>query len=561
MPWKPSVEGEVPTLGYGVLDWISEMLAAPDRAEYEPFVPYREQEDFILRWYALDPTTGRRKFNRGVLGRARGWGKSPLLAALACAEALGPVVFAGWDADGQPVGKPWAEVRTPVIQLAAVSEEQVRNTWAPVLEMLRAEAPVHSYVPQLDVMDTFINLPNRGRMSAITSSARTVKGARAVFAVLDQSEEWVPSNGGVRLANTMRANAAKVGGTTLESPNAYIPGENSVAEQSAAYWSAIREGRAKDDGLLYDHREAPPETDMSDRQSLIDGLRVAYGDSSAHPGGCVIHDEPCSPGHVDLDRLVATIWDPAQDVQQSRSDFLNQITHASDSWVSQQEWAACFDGTKVVEPGDVVVLGFDGSRGRLRGKADATALIGCRVSDGHLFEVGVWEQRDGEKDWSPPVVQIDAAVRSAFDNWTVVGFYADPSGWTEHVARWEAAYGRRLKVKGTAKNPMMVWPNGKSSAVVEHVERLYQAIVTSGEAKAQELEPELTHDGTFALTRHVTNARRRKTRTGYLLYKAYPDSPDKIDAAYAAVMAWKARLDALALGMDKPLRRGSATFV
>src|SRR5690606_27791483 len=160
------------------------------------------------------------------------------------------------------------------------------------------------------------------------------------------------SNGGVRLANTMRANAAKVGGTTLESPNAYIPGEDSVAEQSAAFWSAIREGRAKDDGLLYDHREAPGETDMSDRESLIEGLRFAYGCSSGHPDGCVLpHDPPADfhRGHVDLDRLVSTIWDPAQDVQQSRSDFLNQITHASDAWIPRPDWLACQDLTKTVD--------------------------------------------------------------------------------------------------------------------------------------------------------------------------------------------------------------------
>lgn len=474
-------------------------------------------------------------------------GKSPLLAALACAEACGPVVFDGWDAEGQPVGKPWAEVRTPVVQLAAVSEEQVRNTWAPVLEMMRAEAPIHDHVAELDVMDTFINLPNRGRMSAITSSARTVKGARAVFAVLDQSEEWIPSNGGVRLANTMRANAAKVGGTTLESPNAYIPGENSVAEQSAAYWSSIREGRAKDDGLLYDHREAPPDTDMSDRESLIAGLRVAYGDSSGHKDGCVIHDEPCSPGHVDLERLVATIWDPAQDVQQSRSDFLNQITHASDSWISQPEWAACLDLDAVVADGESIVLGFDGSRGRAKGKADATALIGCRVSDGLLFEVRVWEQPDGPagKDWSPNPIEVDAAVRGAFERWRVVGFYADPSGWTEHIAKWEAQFGRRLKVRATQGEPISVWPRGKTSQVGHAVDAFYGAVV-NGEAR---------HDGAPALSRHILNARRRPTRTGYLIFKAYPDSPDKIDAAYAAVMAWKARLDAVAAGVTTTKQR------
>ncbi|MBM4498245.1 hypothetical protein GS982_02240 [Rhodococcus hoagii] len=539
MPWKPSVPGEIPTLGYEVLDWISDMLAAPDRADYEPFVPYREQEDFILRWYALDPVTGRRTYNRGVLGRPRGWGKSPLLAALACVEALGPVVPAGWDANGQPVGRPWADLRTPLVQLAAVSEDQTRNTWAPVLEMLREEAPVHDHVRGLDPMESFVALPNRGRMEQVTSSARTIKGARAVFAVLDQSEEWVASNGGIRLANTMRANAAKVGGTTLESPNAFIPGEGSVAEESAAFWAAIREGRSRDDGLLYDHREAPADTDMTDRESLIAGLRVAYGDSSKDPGGCVIHDDPCPPGHVDLDRLVATIWDPAQDVQQSRSDFLNQITHASDSWISSPEWAAREDLTTSVQPGDTIVLGFDGSKGRNRGKADATALVGFRVSDGHALapDSWVWEQPSGPagRDWVPDAYAVDAAVRSAFETYRVVGFYADPSGWTEHVAKWEAAFGRRLKVKASQQNPIAAWPRGKDSRVTEYVERFRAAVVNG----------ELTHDGGSSLTRHVLNARRRSVRSGYLIYKAYPDSPDKIDAAYAAVMAWKARLDAV----------------
>ncbi len=65
---------------------------------------------------------------------------------------------------------------------------------------------------------------------------------------------------------------------------------------------------------------------------------------------------------------------------------------------------------------------------------------------------------------------------------------------------------------------------------------------------------EVTHDGSAALTRHVLNARRRATRTGYLLYKAHPESPDKIDAAYAAIMAWKARLDAVSAGLGA--RRG-----
>ncbi len=448
-------------------------------------------------------------------------------------------MFDGWDADGQPVGKAWASIKTPLVHIAAVSEEQTRNTWQPLLEMLR-EGPVIDEYPGLEPMDSFVNLP-RGQIRQITASARTVKGAPATFAVLDQTEEWVPSNGGKRLAQTIRTNTAKNGGRTLESPNAYIPGENSVAEGSAAYWSSIREGRVKNDGLLYDHREAPAETDMSDRESLVAGLRYTYGDSSAHPDGCIIHDPPCAPGHAELEPLVQTIWDPETDVQVARSDFLNQITHASDSWVSSPEWASRMDLDKVVEHGDTVVLGFDGSRGRNRGRADATALVGCRVSDGHMFEIRVWEQPAGPtgKDWTPSVIEVDAEVRRAFDTWKVVGFYADPSGWTSQVASWEAKFGKHLKVKATRDAPVSAWPRGKDSRVTEYVERFHAAVVND----------EMTHDGSSALTRHMLNARRRTTRTGYLIFKAYPDSPDKIDAAYAAVMAWKARLDAVSQGI------------
>ncbi|MFD8088620.1 terminase [Streptomyces malaysiensis] len=520
----------MPTLGFEVIDWISAMLAAPDRGDYEPFLLYPEQEDFVLRYYELNPRTGKRRFRRGVISRPRGWGKSPFLAALAIVEALGPVVPDGWDAEGQPVGKPWSEVRTPLVQIAAVSETQTKNTWAPLLEML--QGPVMDEFPGLEPLDTFVNLP-RGRIEPITSSARTVKGNKPVFAVLDQTEEWVRSNRGNRLAETMRINAAKVGGTTIESPNAFIPGEGSVAEESAAFWAKIREGRARDDGLYYDHREAPPETDMTDRDSLIAGLAYTYGDSADRNGG-----------HVDLDTLVATIWDPGTDPQTARADFLNQITHASDSWISQPEWAGVAAADKVVGRGEEVVLGFDGSRKRNRGVTDATALVGCRVSDGHLFLVGCWEQPDGPfgQDWQVPTVEVLAAVEDAFREYKVVGMYADPARWESHVAKWEADHGRRLKVKASANHPVEWWmTGGRSTFIVRALEKFRSSVV----------DGELTHDGSSVLTRHILNARRRSSRTGIQVMKEHPDSPNKIDAAVAAVLAWQCRVDAMAKGLGK----------
>lgn len=530
MPWKPPEPGAVPTLGFEVIDWITEYLAAPDRGDYEPFLLYPEQEDFVLRYYEINPATGKRRFRRGVISRPRGWGKSPFLAALAIVEALGPVVPGGWDSQGQPVGKPWSEVRTPLVQIAAVSETQTKNTWSPLLEML--QGPVIDAYPGLEPLDTFVNLP-RGRIEPITSSARTVKGNKPVFAVLDQTEEWVRSNRGNRLAETMRINAAKIGGTTIESPNAFIPGEGSVAEESAAFWAKIREGRARDDGLYYDHREAPPETDMADRVSLLSGLSYTYGDSADRNGG-----------HVDLDTLVATIWDPSTDPQTARADFLNQITHASDSWISQPEWAGVAAADKVVGRGEEIVLGFDGSRRRNRGVTDATALVGCRVSDGHLFLLGCWEQPDGPfgQDWQVPTIEVLATVEDAFREYKVVGMYADPARWESHVAKWEADHGRRLKLKSSTQHPIEWWmTGGRSNQIVRALEKFRSSVV----------DGELSHDGSSVLTRHILNARRRESRSGIQIMKEHPDSPKKIDAAIAAVLAWQARVDAMAKGLGR----------
>ena len=282
-------------------------------------------------------------------------------------------------------------------------------------------------------------------------------------------------------------------------------------------------------------------------------MRISYGDSADDNGGW-----------VNLDRIIAEYWDADTDPQDARRYFLNQLTHASDSWVSQVEWSKIraeylpegvepdpAEPLKIrpLRPGDAITVGFDGSMGRVQGKADATALIGCRINDGHLFTIGVWEGEIRDRKWAPPVEEIDATVRDTFRKYRVMAMYCDPSGWVEHVAKWEKDFGRGLKVKCTLANPMMAWPKGKGVNVVEHVERLRHAIVVSGQKSLDGvIKPEVTHDGSLPLTRHVLNARMRPATRGYLIYKAYPESPQKIDAAYASIMAYKARLDCVARG-------------
>ena len=546
MGWRPQFEGDVPTLGYQAIDWIHEYLAMPDSADEEPLRLTLEQQFFIKRFYELDPTTGRRKIHRGVISRPRGWGKSPFAGAMCLLEALGPVKFDGWDADGQPVGVSWKEGtgRNPIVQVAAVSEDQAQNTWSAVKEMAQTDSLFDDY-EGLEVFDGRILLPYGGHISPISASSASVKGARAVFAVLDQTEEWTPGNGGVRLASTMRSNAAKLGGTTLETPNAFIPGRNSVAESSAAYWSTIESGSAKDDGLLYDHREAPPDTDMSDEESLVSGLRVAYGDASAHPDGCVIHDPPCKPGWVEFDPIKSIVWDLSTDPQVARSDFLNQITHASDSWLSQPDVKAIVATSKCLQQGDSIVLGFDGSRGRARGNPDATALVAARLDDKFITEIKIWEKGANDpQDWQPSLLDVQSTIDWCFKQYNVVGFYADPSGWQSQVAEWEAKYRRKLRLRASRDSPIAAWPRSKTSAVTEWVDTFRQAVWHS----------EVSIGNSPQLVRHLLNARMRPTRTGYLLYKSYPDSPDKIDGAYASMLAFRAMTEAISVGLTPKKR-------
>jgi hypothetical protein len=543
MPWKPADGDLFPSLGWHVADQMAEFLAAPGKPDYEPFEVTREQLEFLVRLYELDPSTGRRVKHRCVLQRPRGWGKSPFLAAIGIAEGLFEVVFDGWDAFGQPVAKPWRDILTPRVIVTAVSEDQAMNTWAPLLEMLREGPAIDEF--DIEPLESFVNLP-KGKIEMRTSSARTVKGIPGqVAAIMDQTEEWVKSNGGIALAQNLRNNATKTNGLTLESPNAFTPGERSVAESSEKFWQNIKSGKYKNlekiRSLLYDHREAPAVTDIASYESLVEGLRFAYGDSSDHADGCVIHTPPCAPGWAPIERTALDFFDTSNDPQKMRADFLNQITHATNAFVSQPELRAIVDGEKVISKSEPITLGFDGSEGRKDSHiADSTVLIGFSIAQQHFFKIGVWEQPDGPagEGWRPPVLEVEAAVADTFRKFNVVGMYADPSaGWAGQVKTWEADHIKELKVKLSAQEPMK-WRQKDVSRTCDAFANLHSAIVAG----------DVTYDGSKELTAHLLNARRDPRRSGYVLIKPDDDQDySKVDAAWGMAFAHAAGVDGAAL--------------
>jgi phage terminase large subunit-like protein len=191
-------------------------------------------------------------------------------------------------------------------------------------------------------------------------------------------------------------------------------------------------------------------------------------------------------------------------------------------WVAGDDWHAAAREDRIAED-EPITLGFDGSR-----YGDATALVACRLSDGLLQPLGVWEQRPDVEDWEVPTGEVDAAIAEAMERYRVVRGYFDPPLWQSEIDGWAREYGETAVMRYHTSRSRM-------QAATER----FRTDLVAGT---------VIHTGEETLTQHVLNAQVRETRGGYWLAKSRPGSPDKIDAAVAAVLAYEARADALTAG-------------
>ncbi|OEV28689.1 hypothetical protein AN220_00645 [Streptomyces nanshensis] len=262
--------------------------------------------------------------------------------------------------------------------------------------------------------------------------------------------------------------------------------------------------------MLYDCVEAPGTvTIKSTDEQIRAALKISYGDSS----------------WVDVNSILAAIRDPRTPEHDSYRFYFNQIKESIDTWITSDIWADRVDITLPVRKGDQIAIGFDGSL-----YDDTTAMIGCRLTDGKLFVIGVWNPADnnGEVD----VGAVDTAMRNAMKEYRVAWVYADPYYWQDVIDRWSVAFGEKIVFK---------FPTNRVKAMAEAVERFHTATVTG----------QLIHDGDTVLAWHIGNALTKETPQGLILRKDKPKSKNKIDAAIAAILAYEARGDAIADGRLK----------
>lgn len=483
--WRgPQQRGEFPTLGWVVGGWIEANLVIPSGpARGEPYLLTPEMWRHLLHTYRLRPdAVVRPRYHQpgsgfvyyGVqLRRPQKWGKDPLGAARVCAHALGPVQFDGWDAAGEPVGRP---VPSPWVQVAGTSEDNTLNTWRPVVTMLR-EGPLID-TTGLDVGDTRIKLPaGEGWIEPVTSAATSRLGNPITFATFTEPHLYTDRSGGKAMAKAMKRNLGGMGGSWVELTNAWNPAEDSTAQVQA-------EGKAP--GVYLDHvagdlpRLTPEQ--FEDDEVVRERIRIKYGDSSSDAGGW-----------VDTDHILSLIRDPATGEAEARRFYLDQVTVGERDAVDGALWDALRhrpdpdDADTVLAPGEAIVMGFDGSR-----KADATALIAVRIRDGRWFTLGIWEPLVlGHAVPEGEVVAAMEAAREAYDVWHM---FADPYRWETTLDRLAGEWGDNAAGKAV----LVDFPTNVERRMDEAI-RLWITAAGSGGS-------EFSHDGNRVLRLHALNA-------------------------------------------------------
>jgi len=520
--WRgPRYDGEFPTLGHLALRWTHQHLPSPsDDTRSLTFTP--DQAASIIRWYRLDPKSGRYLYTRGAEEEAKGYGKSPKAAAIALFEFAGPACFDGWDDGGEPIGVPWGTGGRdkPWVQIAAVSEDQTDNTYSALYEMLTANGHRAAKALSVDAGRTRLYLTDRpGVLEPVTASAGSREGQRLTYAVLDETHLWTARNGGRKLANTLRRNVGKMGGRTYETTNAPTLGEKSVAEQTGV------DAEAGAPGILHiAHRPSvEPQPDWTDDQYRA-ALTEVYGHAP----------------WIDQARILAEVRDPATDWTDALRFYFNIRTTGAGRAVDPRVWDALARPERDVPAGSYVGAGFDGSI-----SLDST-ILRCCTPDGYAWTfhrevrpVGDamlrWQEAHPGGKWQVDRTAVNAAVARLFATYRVGRLFCDPPFWRSEIEAWEDLYGE----DANGDPVVLMLDTNVPSRFAKAVDRWRSAIATATH----------THDGDPLTSDNVKGAQLRKfkvadgdddNRTLYVLVKG--EDRRRIDEAVADVLALEAAM-------------------
>lgn len=556
----PGMDGEPwPTLGAQVCDFLEDRsIFGPGSLKGQPYRLDDDKRALIYSAYEVYPKwhewAGRRRYKRVGYSVRKGLAKTELGAQVVFAELHreGPVRCDGFDAHGEPVGRP---VPDPYIPMLAVTVEQVEELAYGALYVLCTEGPDADLFDA--TLDRILRLGERGadgKAVPLANSPGARDGARTTFQLFDEPHRLVLPRQ-VEAHNTMVANLEK---RALEDPwGMYVgtageQGEGSVAEGLHAEAEMIRDGTIEDPQLFYLHRDAgqvydsnvtgPQDHghDLATLDGRVDAIREASGPNPEYGPGQFVS--------------IARQWDrPTADRSYLQRVWLNLWVKAGAQAFDPSRWGQL----AVEEPipdGAFVTAGFDGARFR-----DSVGIVLTDIATGRQQCWAAWERpTDSEgrdvDEWEVPEDEILEAWRQITTRFELWKAYCDPPYFVESVGSWATKWPDQFEEWWTNRlSPMAkavrAYREGMLSGGVTHVRRVT--------ARTPDGVP-IIHTLDSAFDRHVAAAGRKDLnlwdkddQTGqevrlFILRKLHPDR--KFDLAMAGCLSWRARIDALLAG-------------
>jgi phage terminase large subunit-like protein len=201
-----------------------------------------------------------------------------------------------------------------------------------------------------------------------------------------------------------------------------------------------------------------------------------------------------------------------------RTKRCNQWVSSQNSWLTDGLWESRA-GEFVIDPDDEIILGFDGSFNN-----DATVIVGATIpKDGEpvkVFMVKSWEKdlTLHDDDWRVDIGEVEATIIDFCKRHKNVREIAcDPFRWERSMQILESDYGL----------PIVKWPSTSPKRMVPACAKFKDAIEDN----------QLIHDNDPMLARHLSNAVIKTDQLGPRIVKENRNSPRKIDAAVAAIIA------------------------
>lgn len=544
----PLFDGHICSLGYEVLDWLTEYAChgpGDVMGDALDFTRDPEVADFIIRSYELDPVTGRRKRRKVVYSAPKGRAKSETAGLVGVAEALAPVRFDGFDANGQPVGR---RIRSPFIRCLATEEKQAGNTFQNIAFIMSEWGPdahpdIYGGITGVRQYQkaTGLSLPDGGECVSSTAGAASKDGGKETFLVPDEIHLYVTTELRDMYATAMRNTGKRkiAEPWSLLTTTACRIGEQSVWETIEKLY---RMGKLGPEWLVH-HREAKGKIDIHDRERTLRQLRDVYGAAMDPVTGWMLAEDVYS------DMLDPTI---CRDEQEAARYYLNRSMAGSDAWIAKdvhgrQSIAADPESgdkrerPKPLERGQWISIGFDGSLNN-----DSTVLRAARMSDGLLTKLGTWSKPAGAAGigWQVPRSEVLAAIRQAHVDYKVARGYYDPHEWRSDIEQLDQG----VVVDGVVVHEPLTDPDGEPVVIPWETRRDVQMAAALDRLHTGLQTGETWHDGDPESHEHYGNAYvfwRGKLR---LIRKEHPNSDRKIDSVIGDALALEARADAIAAG-------------